>query len=96
MASDAAGEAPGRSALTIERDYDAPPQAVWQAWTDPQALSKWFGPEQTEAVVLAETDVEAGVEPAPLLPHEDRSAGHDIAVMTLHAQALRVAVAAVT
>ena len=60
MASDAGGEAPGRSALTIERDYDAPPEAVWQAWTDPQALSKWFGPEQTEAVVLAETDVRVG------------------------------------
>ena len=60
MASDAARDSPGRAALTIERDYDAPPEKVWQAWTDPQALMKWFGPKDTESVLLAELDVQVG------------------------------------
>lgn len=30
--------------LTIERSFRAPPEAVYAAWTDPQALPRWFGP----------------------------------------------------
>ena len=48
-----------------------------------------------QRVVLAEPDVEAGTEPAAALAHEDRSAGHDVAVEPLDAEALRVAVAPV-
>jgi len=36
--------------LAIERHYDAPPERVWQAWTDPQALSHWFGPGEDNSV----------------------------------------------
>jgi len=50
---------------------------------------------RVEGVVLAQPDVEAGFESTPLLPHEDRSTGHDVAVVPLDAQALRVAVAPV-
>ena len=60
MASDPAGESRQRPALTIERTYGAPPEKVWQAWTDPQALMKWFGPEETASVLLAELDVKVG------------------------------------
>ena len=49
-----------------------------------------------ERVVLAEPDVQARTEPAPALTHEDRSAGHDVAVEALDAEPLRVAVAPVT
>jgi uncharacterized protein YndB with AHSA1/START domain len=56
----ASAAAPGRPVLAIERDYDASPEKVWQAWTDPQALMKWFGPLQTESVLLAELDVRVG------------------------------------
>ena len=61
MASDAAAGGPAeRPSLTIERTYDAAPEVVWQAWTDPQALSKWFGPEETQAVLDVDIDVKVG------------------------------------
>ena len=60
MASDAAAGQPERPSLVIERTYDAPAEAVWQAWTDPQALTKWFGPEETQSVLEVEVDVRVG------------------------------------
>jgi hypothetical protein len=48
-----------------------------------------------QRMVLAEPDVQARLEAAPLLTHEDRSAWYDIAVVALDAEPLRVAVAAV-
>ncbi len=48
-----------------------------------------------QRVVLAEADVQARPETAAALPHEDRPAGHDVAVEPLDAQPLRVAVAAI-
>ena len=30
--------------LLIIRIYDAPVQAVWDAWTDPKQLAQWWGP----------------------------------------------------
>lgn len=30
--------------VNISRYFDAPPELVFQAFTDPQQLSKWFGP----------------------------------------------------
>jgi uncharacterized protein YndB with AHSA1/START domain len=32
------------STFVIERTYDAPPQRVFQAWADPAAKTRWFGP----------------------------------------------------
>lgn len=31
--------------ITIERVFDAPVEKVWQAWTDPEMIKKWWGPE---------------------------------------------------
>ena len=31
--------------LSLTRDYDATPEKVFQAWTDPVILMKWFGPK---------------------------------------------------
>lgn len=31
--------------LTIERNFSASPEAVFDAWTDPNILSQWWGPE---------------------------------------------------
>ncbi len=28
----------------IERDFDAPREMVWRAWTEPEFLSRWYGP----------------------------------------------------
>ncbi len=48
-----------------------------------------------QRVVLAEADVQARLEAAPLLANQDRAAGDQVTVVTLDAEALRVAVAAV-
>ena len=47
-------------AVEIVRRYAAPPERVWQAWTDPQALSQWFGPGEERCVTQAQLDVRAG------------------------------------
>ena len=45
--------------LTLVREFEAPPEAVWTAWTEPEALKHWFGPD-AGAVSLAQTDVRVG------------------------------------
>jgi uncharacterized protein YndB with AHSA1/START domain len=30
--------------ITITRTYDAPRDAVWSAWTEPEQLVQWWGP----------------------------------------------------
>lgn len=30
--------------IRIIRIYDAPVEAVWDAWTDPEQVAKWWGP----------------------------------------------------
>lgn len=32
------------SVLTLSRTYDAPLQAVWEAWTIPEEVAQWWGP----------------------------------------------------
>ena len=53
-------ETGNKPVLDIERRYDAPPERVWQAWTDPQALSRWFGPGDEGSVTHADLDVRPG------------------------------------
>lgn len=35
-----------KPSLTIKRRIKAPPAKIFAAWTQPQALAVWFGPEQ--------------------------------------------------
>lgn len=56
MAQETVAEKP---ALTLARKFDAPPELVWRAWTEPEALKRWFGPD-AGAVLKAETDVRVG------------------------------------
>jgi uncharacterized protein YndB with AHSA1/START domain len=35
---------PGACDFIISREYDAPREHVWQAWTDPLRLARWWGP----------------------------------------------------
>ena len=46
-----------KPSLGITRQYPVAPEEVWRAWTDPQALSRWFGPGEPDSVTLAELDV---------------------------------------
>jgi len=55
----AANAARAKPSLTIRRELPAPPDRCFRAWTDPQALKRWFGPG-THEVVLAETDPRVG------------------------------------
>jgi uncharacterized protein YndB with AHSA1/START domain len=31
--------------ITITRVFDAPRELVWKAWTDPEHLARWWGPQ---------------------------------------------------
>ena len=49
-----------RPSLTLTRSFPVPPERVWRAWTDPQALKRWFGPGGATPVSLANLDVRVG------------------------------------
>ena len=49
-----------KPSLSITRQYPVAPEKVWRAWTDPQALSRWFGPGEPDSVTRAELDVRPG------------------------------------
>jgi uncharacterized protein YndB with AHSA1/START domain len=48
-----------KPSLRLTRHFPVSPREIWQAWTDPQALKHWFGPDEGE-VSFAETDVRTG------------------------------------
>jgi uncharacterized protein YndB with AHSA1/START domain len=48
--SSSEGQATKRE-LVITRIFDAPRELVWQAWTDPKQLVKWWGPKDFTAPV---------------------------------------------
>jgi uncharacterized protein YndB with AHSA1/START domain len=45
--------------LVIERIFDAPRERVWKAWTDPELLMRWWGPEGFTAPVI-QVDLRVG------------------------------------
>ena len=45
--------------LSFERSYPAPVETVWEAWTDPEAVRQWWGPEKT-SVAECEIDLRVG------------------------------------
>ncbi len=46
--------------LTLERFYPVAPDKVWRAWTDPEAIKRWWGPGGHDPVSVAELDVRVG------------------------------------
>jgi uncharacterized protein YndB with AHSA1/START domain len=48
-----------KPSLTLSRRYNASPARVFSAWTDPEKIARWFGPEGID-VVRAESDARAG------------------------------------
>jgi len=55
-----AAPATERPSLTLRRHYPVAAEKVWRAWTDPQALKAWFGPEEIVSVPIAEVDLRVG------------------------------------
>ena len=49
-----------KPSLTLNRSYPVPPEKVWRAWTDPQALKRWRGPGSDDQVSVADLDVRKG------------------------------------
>ena len=37
------------SEIVITREFDAPRERVWKAWTEPELVKQWWGPEQFTA-----------------------------------------------
>ena len=50
---------PVKPSLTLKRRLKAPPTKVYGAWTEPDKLTKWFGPAGAETLE-AETDARVG------------------------------------
>ena len=49
-----------KPSLRLERRYPVAPEKVWRAWTDPEALKRWWGPDANDRVSLAQLDVRVG------------------------------------
>jgi len=39
--------------MTLEAEFDASPERVWQLWADPRQLERWWGPPTYPATVTA-------------------------------------------
>jgi uncharacterized protein YndB with AHSA1/START domain len=59
MAESAARSGSG-TVLQLVREFAAPREAVFRAFTDPQELMQWFGPADEFAVPIAEVDLRVG------------------------------------
>lgn len=51
---------PEAAQVSIRRVYPVAADKVWRAWTEPQALSQWFGSGQPGSVTAAEFDLRVG------------------------------------
>ena len=38
--------------LTLQRTFDAPLKLVWEAWTQPEHIAKWWGPKGMKTRVI--------------------------------------------
>ena len=63
QASLQAGKPLDKPSLSLHRKFPVAPEKVWRAWTDPQALSQWFGPGgpgEPQTVSVADLDLRVG------------------------------------
>jgi uncharacterized protein YndB with AHSA1/START domain len=61
--------------LSLKRRLKAPPQAIYAAWTDPEKIVKWFGPD-AGPVKQADLDVRVGGKYAVTFHTEDGEQHH--------------------
>jgi uncharacterized protein YndB with AHSA1/START domain len=52
-------EPPAADVMVITRTFDAPRDAVWKAWTEPERIKRWFGPRGFTTPVY-QMDLRAG------------------------------------
>lgn len=46
--------------VTLAREFDAAPDRVFAAWTEPDALRRWFHPDPAVETYLAQVDLTVG------------------------------------
>ncbi len=44
---------PATLTMTLDAEFDATPERVWQLWSDPRQLERWWGPPTYPATVTA-------------------------------------------
>ncbi len=49
-----------RHSLKLVRTFDASPETVYKAWTNPDVAKKWFGPSPQFTTPIAEIDLRVG------------------------------------
>ena len=49
-----------KKSLNMERTFDATPQELWAAWTDPAQYATWFNPAPGMDLVIHEFDARPG------------------------------------
>lgn len=54
-----ASETKDKPSLSLSRHFPVPPEKVWDAWTQPEGLKQWFGPDAGK-VDIAEVDLRVG------------------------------------
>jgi len=63
--------------MTIEAEFDASPERVWQLWADPLQLERWWGPPNYPATVTQHNLAPGGrVEYRMIGPAGDRHRGY--------------------
>jgi uncharacterized protein YndB with AHSA1/START domain len=50
---------PSDTEIRIEREFDAPRELVWEAYTDPELLTEWLGPREL-SMTIDEFDCRSG------------------------------------
>jgi uncharacterized protein YndB with AHSA1/START domain len=50
------------TSLTLSRVLKAPPEEVWELWTDPEKISQWHRPNTKDFTTEAEADAKVGGE----------------------------------
>ena len=48
------------TSVRLERSYEAPPEAVFDAWTNPEVLRRWWVADPSWRTPLAEVDLRVG------------------------------------
>ena len=71
----ARADAVAKPSLTLKRRLNAPAEKVYAAWTDPQKIVKWFGPD-AGPVKSAVLDVRTGGRYAIVFSTEDGEEHH--------------------
>ena len=61
--------------LTVIADFDAPVEAVWELWADPQKLGLWWGPPNY-STTFEPYEMSVGAEMAHVFAGPDGEAEH--------------------